>query len=291
MKKKLIFLLIAIASATILRAQQGEIIYTDYGPEGWSYEFVARAADFDTLQVDLDNDGIVDFYYHGSSSALMHAPVVAWVRVLSKYGDNYYDTFRWCSSRFHNGESHFGVIGDTIPNALSWGRGYVFDMGYYENNIERPNARFLAFRFPQEDGGYCYGWLEQSIEWIKYYEPGGGTWNYNHNTFITLYRWAYCTVPDYPLRIGQTSFEWDAVDHTAESFASIQPNPTTGMVTVRGKNLRQIEVYDALGQRIASLQACDGDTTIDLGGQPAGIYFVNLTYQDGKRSVKKVVKQ
>ena len=39
MKKILLTLLMAAMVTATLHAQEGEIIYTDYGPEGWSYEF------------------------------------------------------------------------------------------------------------------------------------------------------------------------------------------------------------------------------------------------------------
>ena len=296
MKKKLLTLLLAVLAMASLSAQEGEIIYTDYGPEGWAHEFIAFPSPlYDPndpqigQEIDFDQDGINDLYYR----ALTEWNYMPFCMGSGLYS-YYLNTYWFCE---FNGI--YEPIGDTISNIQNghsnpcngWNPfwHHHFAHGYWEGEIEMFNSRYLAFRVPKDDG-YCYGWIEHSIEFIRYYTPLGD-YHYYHDGVVRLYRWAYCTIPNYPFRVGQTSFEWDAVDHTAESFASIQPNPTTGMVTVRGKNLRQIEVYDALGQRIASLQAGDGDTTIDLGGQPAGIYFVNLTYQDGKRSVKKVVRQ
>jgi len=68
------------------------------------------------------------------------------------------------------------------------------------------------------------------------------------------------------------------------------PNPSTGVFTVTGENLKQIEVFDILGQKVTSLQVNGDQTAIDLSGQPAGVYFVNVTDKEGRQCVKKVVK-
>ena len=279
-------------------AQQGEIIYTNYGPNGWSYEFGAHDPDLDTLQIDLDNDGIADLFYHGCSSLslIMHCPTIAMIDLDSKYGYNFSSTFRcFCTYYYNSGELnslwilYYGSYGDTISNASSWYKWYGFNCGSYEGDIERPNARYVGFRFPHENGGYCYGWLEQSVEWIEY--PDNDYWGYYHNTLITLYRWAYCTVPDYPLAIGQTSFDWNAVEDKDITFTNLYPNPTTGQATIIGQDLKSAEVFNTLGQCVATIKGDGEQLTLDISDLPAGIYFVNITDGEGRKCVRKVVKE
>ena len=70
----------------------------------------------------------------------------------------------------------------------------------------------------------------------------------------------------------------------------LYPNPNNGIFTVIGKNLKHVDVFDVLGQRITSLTANNDQTTIDLSGHPAGVYLINVTDKEGKLCVKKVVK-
>jgi hypothetical protein len=66
----------------------------------------------------------------------------------------------------------------------------------------------------------------------------------------------------------------------------IYPNPTDGIITVVTKNKTFLEVYNALGERIQSLQTDTIHTTIDLNEFTKGIYFVKAGILR-----KKVVKQ
>lgn len=299
MRKKLVFLLIAMISTAGLRAQEGEIIYTDYGAEGWSYEFDANAAAIDALQIDLDNDGTTDLFYHGCSSLslYLHGPTVAMIDLDSKFGYNVGSTFScFCTRLYNSGELgapwilYYGTYGDTISNATSWYKYYGFNNASLVGEEVMPNARFIGFRFPHENGGYCYGWLEHSVEWIEYPLPGD-YYGFYHNTVITLHRWAYCTIPDYPLQIGQTSFDWGTEENDATTFATLHPNPTNGTFTVTGKDLRQAEVLNTLGQRVATVKGKGETLQIDIAELPSGIYFVSITDEEGRKCTRKVVKE
>lgn len=81
-------------------------------------------------------------------------------------------------------------------------------------------------------------------------------------------------------------------NHQAElEFFTIHPNPTNGLVTITGKDLKQAEVINTLGQRVAKVQG-EGETLqIDIANLPAGVYFVNVTDGEGKKCVRKVVKE
>ena len=72
---------------------------------------------------------------------------------------------------------------------------------------------------------------------------------------------------------------------------NLYPNPTTGLVTITGKDIKQAEVFNTFGQRVATAQGGDERITVDISALPAGVYFVNVTDKDGRKCVRKVVKE
>jgi hypothetical protein len=77
----------------------------------------------------------------------------------------------------------------------------------------------------------------------------------------------------------------------AEQGVSIYPNPTSDLVIVKGKNLKSAEVLNMLGQRVAKVQGQGETLQIDIAKLPAGVYFVNVTDEEGRKCVRKVVKE
>ncbi len=157
--------------------------------------------------------------------------------------------------------------GDTIPNAEDWRHEWNF--------VNPDNYEYWGFRF-DESGNYYYGWLR------TYGNPTERNW------YLDMF--AFCTIQDYPIVCGQTSLLGveEAEDKT---FATIHPNPTTGLVTVAGENLKQAEILNTLGQVVATAQGNGHSLTMDIGHLPASIYFVSITDETGRKCVRKVVKE
>jgi len=134
------------------------------------------------------------------------------------------------------------------------------------------------------DGNRCYGWISYRVD------AGDDPFDLS-DCWITFYEYAYCTIPGYPLRIGQTSLN-DGIDETeATASATLHPNPTTGLVTITGENLKAAEVLNTLEQRVATASG-EGETLqVDISGLPAGVYFVNVTDGEGRKCTRKVVKE
>ena len=62
------------------------------------------------------------------------------------------------------------------------------------------------------------------------------------------------STPDYPLKWGQTSFTGIEENNEFSAFATLHPNPTSGLVTIMGENLKQAEACNMLGQQVLSVQ-------------------------------------
>lgn len=75
------------------------------------------------------------------------------------------------------------------------------------------------------------------------------------------------------------------------AFATLHPNPTTGLVTITGQDLKTAEVFNTLGQQVATATGEGELFTVDISQLPAGIYFINITNSEGRKCVSKVVKE
>ena len=86
--------------------------------------------------------------------------------------------------------------------------------------------------------------------------------------------------------------DYDVDEHpTEQAFATIYPNPTTGLVTITGKDLKQAEVLNMLGQQVATATGQGETLHIDIANLPTGVYFVLVTDEEGRKCVRKVVKE
>ena len=85
-------------------------------------------------------------------------------------------------------------------------------------------------------------------------------------------------------------FSGSGLDETRKLFA-VFPNPTTNFVTITGQDLKAAEVFNTLGQHVATATGEGERLTVNLSEMPAGIYFVNVTDKEGRKCVRKVVKE
>ena len=70
--------------------------------------------------------------------------------------------------------------------------------------------------------------------------------------------------------------------------AKLYPNPTTGQFTVEGANVKKVEVYNLVGQKICEQQGSKV-VNIDATDWHKGIYLVNIIEQNGAVVAKKLV--
>ena len=72
---------------------------------------------------------------------------------------------------------------------------------------------------------------------------------------------------------------------------TLYPNPTTGQIIITGVGLKTAEVVNTFGQPMAMVQGTGETLQIDIANLPAGVYFVNVTDEEGRKCVRKVVKE
>ena len=111
-------------------------------------------------------------------------------------------------------------------------------------------------------------------------------WEVNGETVSTDNPYGFELVEDTEITavfsgMGVSEHEWEM---------SVYPNPATSMVTVTGAGIREVEIHNLLGQRVAIMEGHDAESlTVSLEGLPEGVYLVSVSLADGKRCEKKLV--
>lgn len=68
----------------------------------------------------------------------------------------------------------------------------------------------------------------------------------------------------------------------------IYPNPVKDVVTVKADNIKQIVIYNSLGQMMKSVDCNDNINDINVSDLENGIYFLNVVDNEGKISTNKI---
>ena len=261
--KRIAFLAIILLSFLSVKAQEGEIIFTDFEPDLCISVQTAPIMPHDTIYVDFTNDGVADFkvfFIMVSTGTIYPYNIVV---------DGY--------DRTQRGEYDTIVPSETYP----W-----FTGGYYCWSIENPTFFDEIVGVKKiVDGNNYYAWVRLYSERIPH---GGGVVFDKMWTYVD--KFAYCTIPDYPLRWGQTSLDDDIAEHYAANIM-VYPNPTTGIINVSGENITAIEVVNIMGQTMLK-KNCDGDeANVDISSFTPGIYFVKVGMNDGNEFSEKIIKE
>ena len=285
MKKYFLFFF-ALFAYNAASAQKGEIIYTDFEPDLFVQYYAWQGPGHVNAPVGLDIN-------HDSTIDLRFTCEDAWGRwvdcVLRKSEDGWQFKLPYLLYQ----EDPAAPVGDTVnfgDNIAEIGNGWTSAYRFrwfMHNGPIYPDYNdihhYICVRREVEEG-YCYGWIDSNILLVV-----GADEFTDYEYDVTVFRMVYCTIPNYPLRVGQIDFT-DGIDET-RAFATVYPNPTNGLVTINGTNLKQAEVLNTLGQRVATITG-EGETLqVDLNGLPAGVYFVNITNKEGRKCVRKVVKE
>ena len=264
--KKYLFTLIALVSFQTAFAQTDNyLIYREYDPNFWVDLTYGQHYD-----IDIDADSNPDVRYEvfddkrGSYVITMNGWGACSYRLESFYNPYYEDIVYYDLSLPLN------------DSTLSYG-GMIFAETYTQG----PHLYYkVALKYCNGENCF-YGWaeFEEIIES-----------NHDLGRFHVA-KTCFCAIPNYPLHWGQTSLTEGMVETEDTAFATIHPNPATDQVTITGKDLKSAEVINTLGQRVATVQGKGETLQIDIATQPSGIYFVRITDEQGRKCVRKVVKE
>ena len=79
-----------------------------------------------------------------------------------------------------------------------------------------------------------------------------------------------------------------AVEDVTETSYNVFPNPVKDVLTVTGEDMKQVTVYNALGQMVKSVNCNDNTVQINVNDLQNGMYFVNVINHNGEMTTSKV---
>lgn len=259
---KTIFTVLLLASIKTASSQSSELVYVDQIEKNTMVYCNSCPSDSSWIRVWFDDTG--------------YDVMMVW------------DSWRCINNDFwaYNGWNIYKstlMEGDTIAKISSgWSTAWEnvgYDIPFYGDSL------FLVFKKQFDDSTFFYAWLRFSIE-----EHHTDCWT-NEKIRFYLHDYAYCTIPNYPLRAGQTSLDWGIDERKDKNLIALHPNPATGMVHISADMaIRRVEVRNLLGAKVLETINPQGNN-IDVSALPAGIYIVRAVTTEGKEMFAKLVKK
>ena len=246
MKVKTLFLIAfaILMTRPLFSQEEGRIIYTDFEPDTLITPVKYKHEGGELIDVNKDAQWDICFVKHFISVGYcvmdMYSPTPrAWEFCRKKYDD--------------------------IPNHTAWND----DMDITPSSVGFPPNTIvnIGLRHWIEDVGYCYGWMRFSYN--QFSDCG-----FN----LTIYDMAYCTIPDYPLKFGQTDFVDIEENEYATSDVILFPNPARDFVRVSTVNGQQstVRVYNTLGMLVEEIEMNSEEIEINTASYNNGVYFVRV---------------
>ncbi|MCJ8154388.1 T9SS type A sorting domain-containing protein [Chryseobacterium sp. SSA4.19] len=128
--------------------------------------------------------------------------------------------------------------------------------------------------------------------WEKVGSPflSSATATYNDIAFDTANNNLVVTYSEGGMRVKRFALNNLSVnDVKNKDTFGVYPNPTNGIVYFKDeKTIKSLEVVNVVGQKMST--GTFGNQ-IDISDAPKGIYFIKATHEDGKTSVKKLIKK
>ncbi|MBQ6101397.1 MAG: leucine-rich repeat domain-containing protein [Bacteroidales bacterium] len=81
-----------------------------------------------------------------------------------------------------------------------------------------------------------------------------------------------------------------AVSEVDGIFTAVYPNPTNGLVKIEAENMKNISIFNMLGERVFESSAYGDTFEYDFSHQGAGMYFIKVETTKGIETMKVTVK-
>ena len=278
--KKILSTLFAVLASLFLHAQEGDILYTDFEPD-LSIAALTATNYGDTIKIDIDQDGTVDF---NMWIGVVNSTMVRYVFVSSS----------WYSRYCYNSPYSYGYV-DEYDTLVS--------QPHYPGRWSNPNSSweflwesdymefYMGFRKVVDNENY-YAWSRIYM----YRNPKGQRHHKQHGDYdvVTAYcdNLVYCSIPNYPLRWGQTSLNWNSLEHNQpDVFATVLPNPGKDEVTIKAPVRNALIRFFDLQGRLLLAKPFDFNITFNTGDWTQGIYLWEIWNGARREASGKWIKE
>ena len=82
---------------------------------------------------------------------------------------------------------------------------------------------------------------------------------------------------------------FDAVVENIGVKKVLYPNPTRGTIRIEAENIRNVTIYNNLGERIFETETSNNTFEYDFGDKKSGLYIIKVRMNDGKEFSEKIV--
>jgi len=130
---------------------------------------------------------------------------------------------------------------------------------------------------------YYYGWI---------HALAGYTTETNPRKTITIDKYAFCKIPNYPLHLGQTEIITGISPiNTPDSTSVYLTNSGNNLNVTSGKTIKNVTLTSANGVVVASQYNINGvSANLNIANIAHGAYIVQVTFNDLSSFAKQIVK-
>lgn len=262
---RLFLSIIGIISFVSIKAQ---IVYTDISDTTINYptiEYLGSGTNI--LNIDLNNDSIVDFYFYLSEWQEYVTPSAQPIYTISEIQTSHQEN-KICIVEFSTGPcTYVFTENDTIGSNCVWN--LLYDFSAISINVEGASFscdlpfqnKFYGLSFNIDDNKH-YGWIKIDVN--KYGE-------------ITLKEYAYNSIPNKTITAGQIEPN-NITDKGYENPIIIYTKNKTLLIKQLSFHelIRQVIIYNLSGAEVLRYKIEDYQTTIDLSEINSGDYIVKV---------------
>ena len=80
----------------------------------------------------------------------------------------------------------------------------------------------------------------------------------------------------------------ESVAETTTETYNIFPNPVKDVLTVKGENMKQVVIYNSLGQMVETINADANEVKVNVSAYNNGMYFINVIDNNGAMTTSKI---